>query len=98
MLTGQLVQLLRLFYRSKTIFVGHLPLSDEHSEWLRYGKFSQSNSPIDMRNQANKMVLLAPMDIYICLYNCWGRAQLNVSKNIIIHLVQFNIFEVAMMN
>ena len=47
-----------------------------------------------MRNQANKMVLLAPMDIYIWFYNCWGRAQLNVSKNIIIHLVQLSIFEV----
>jgi hypothetical protein len=34
MLTGQLVQRLRLFYRSKTIFVGLLPLSDEPSEWL----------------------------------------------------------------
>ena len=34
MLTGQLVQRLRLFYRSKTIFVWLLPLSDEPSEWL----------------------------------------------------------------
>jgi hypothetical protein len=34
MLTSQLVQRLRLFYRSKTIFVGLLPLSDEPSEWL----------------------------------------------------------------
>ena len=51
-----------------------------------------------MRNQANKMALLAPMDIYIWFYKCWGRAQLNVSKNIIIHLVQLSIFEVTMMN
>jgi hypothetical protein len=36
MLTGQLVQRLRLFYRSKTIFVGLLPLSDEPSEWLHF--------------------------------------------------------------
>ena len=34
MFTGQLVQQLRLFYRSKTIFVGLLPLSDEPLEWL----------------------------------------------------------------
>jgi hypothetical protein len=34
MLTSQLVQRLRLFYRSKAIFVGLLPLSDEPSEWL----------------------------------------------------------------
>jgi hypothetical protein len=33
-LTGQLVQRLRLFYRSKTIFVRLLPLSEEPSEWL----------------------------------------------------------------
>ena len=32
MLTGQLVQRLRLFYRSNTIFVGLLPLFDEPSE------------------------------------------------------------------
>ena len=34
MLTGQLVQRLRLFYWSKTIFVRLLPLSDEPSERL----------------------------------------------------------------
>ena len=34
MLTSQLVQRLRLFYRSKAIFVVLLPLSDEPSEWL----------------------------------------------------------------
>ena len=33
---GQLVQRLRLFYRSKTIFVRLLPLSDEPSEWLAW--------------------------------------------------------------
>jgi hypothetical protein len=36
MLTGKLVQRARLFYPSKTIFVGLLPLSDEPSEWLHF--------------------------------------------------------------
>jgi hypothetical protein len=36
MLTGQLVQRLRLFYQSKTIFVRLLPLSDEPSERLLF--------------------------------------------------------------
>ena len=73
MLTGQLVQRLRLFHWSKTIFVRLLPLSDEPSEWLFYGHwYHNSDTSICINDLFHCYKLNSDTSIYINdLFHCY---------------------------